>query len=615
MSKKSAIFSATKSQINIIYFACLVITLYFNTRFTDSFNAAKLLVLILFSAWISGYLLHSGERKNINSAKIKKIKLVYVLVFAYLFFLLLSTVFAYNTSVAFFGESFRRNGFITYAALSVFFLATVKFTTFQNIKDGFKFINITSVVVVLYAYIQIFGKDPVSWSSTNQVISTLGNTNFAGALMAIFALVIFGQIFFYNYKGFIKGSLIIFLSLILYAIIKTNARQALILVVFGIGLFLILSIRRSYRLIRIILSFVYGSVLIIALLGAFNFGPLRSIIYKDSISVRGFYWRAGIKMFENFPFFGVGLDNYNYYFKELREVNYPLRYGWNLTSSNAHNLVIQNFATGGFFVGSTYIALQIFILINALQLIRNATPLHKIPSITLVVAWLAYQLQSLVSIDNIGLAIWGNVLGGSIVGLRLNAHDQNESRSNFSRPKSEVSRILKSSAIFGISLILVIPLYQIDRNTWLAKSLVAPGNSQAESQFNEISRKVLNSKFVVPDYKNIVIGAMVDMNDLKGAKLELENLLKSDPRNLDALTQLAFINEKTSNFPAAIQSRLKIANLDPWNAQNYLGLAQLYRQIGNIEQMRFYANKILSFASKDPIAEVTKKEFLNGQAK
>ena len=92
-------------------------------------------------------------------------------------------------------------------------------------------------------------------------------------------------------------------------------------------------------------------------------GPLAQYLYKDSVSVRGFYWRAGMKMFWENPLFGVGLDRYGAYFKEFREVNYPLRYGYEITSSNAHNTLIQIFATGGVMVGISYLCVLILILV------------------------------------------------------------------------------------------------------------------------------------------------------------------------------------------------------------------------------------------------------------
>ena len=66
-------------------------------------------------------------------------------------------------------------------------------------------------------------------------------------------------------------------------------------------------------------------------------------------------------MFLSSPLTGIGIDRYGAYFKEFRETQYSLNYGFDLTSSNAHNVPIQLFATGGIFVGGFYILILLFI--------------------------------------------------------------------------------------------------------------------------------------------------------------------------------------------------------------------------------------------------------------
>ena len=102
-----------------------------------------------------------------------------------------------------------------------------------------------------------------------------------------------------------------------------------------------------------------------------QFGPLQQYLYKASVSVRGYYWRAGLEMLSSHPFFGIGIDRYGSYFKQYREVDYPLNVGFQLTSSNAHNTFIQFFATGGIFLGITYLALNLFVLYRAIIGIKN----------------------------------------------------------------------------------------------------------------------------------------------------------------------------------------------------------------------------------------------------
>ncbi|MBJ7507078.1 MAG: hypothetical protein JHC72_06750 [Candidatus Nanopelagicus sp.] len=85
--------------------------------------------------------------------------------------------------------------------------------------------------------------------------------------------------------------------------------------------------------------------------------------------------------------------------------------------------------------------------------------------------------------------------------------------------------------------------------------------------------------------------------------------INKDPRNLDTLALLVDTYEKAGDFKLAIFYRSQIAKYDPWNAQNYLGLAQLYKVTNDPQNMSLMVNKILSFAASDPIAEVAKQEF------
>ena len=168
------------------------------------------------------------------------------------------------------------------------------------------------------------------------------------------------------------------------------------------------------------------------MLGILQIGPLAEIIYKGSISVRGYYWRAGIKMFLNNPVFGVGFDRYGSNFKEYRDITYPLNYGFNLTSSNAHNTFIQFFATGGIFLGLAYLILNGYILKRAIFALKNFSGSNRLIVAGIFSAWVAFHAQSLVSIDNLGISIWGWVLGGSIIGLSVSASTPvGEERKNF----------------------------------------------------------------------------------------------------------------------------------------------------------------------------------------
>jgi tetratricopeptide (TPR) repeat protein len=88
------------------------------------------------------------------------------------------------------------------------------------------------------------------------------------------------------------------------------------------------------------------------------------------------------------------------------------------------------------------------------------------------------------------------------------------------------------------------------------------------------------------------------------ASLEVKKLLQGDPRNLDYLAVIAFLEASDNNISEAIIARTKIAKYDPWNAQNYLELCKLYKLFGDLTKAVEMKDKILSFADNTDIAKI-----------
>jgi hypothetical protein len=109
------------------------------------------------------------------------------------------------------------------------------------------------------------------------------------------------------------------------------------------------------------------------------------------------------------------MDGYGDWYRRTRPPialkNMP---GINTVSNASHNVVIDFFAFGGFPLLITYLvllALGIGSIIRVLRRDRSYNPIF----VALSATWACYQAQSLVSINQIGLAIWGWVLTGLII--------------------------------------------------------------------------------------------------------------------------------------------------------------------------------------------------------
>lgn len=279
----------------------------------------------------------------------------------------------------------------------------------------------TNFILSSYGFIQTLGKDFISWDNPyNNMIGTLGNPNFASALLSILGFISFTSIFLKEFSPVLKTLAVVSGFLSLSAIIKSDSRQGLIAMTVSLLVFITFFIYLYSKIASRIFALFSFMVLVIGIMGMLQKGPLETLLYKNSVSVRGYYWRAGLEMFMNHPLTGIGLDSYNWYFKQYREVEYALTYGFNITSSNAHNTIIQLFATGGIFVGLGYLAIIALVVFCGILNIRRLLKDQKVIAIILFSAWVGFQAQSFVSIDNIGISVWGWVLGGLIVGVAQN---------------------------------------------------------------------------------------------------------------------------------------------------------------------------------------------------
>jgi tetratricopeptide (TPR) repeat protein len=203
------------------------------------------------------------------------------------------------------------------------------------------------------------------------------------------------------------------------------------------------------------------------------------------------------------------------------------------------------------------------------------------------------------------------VLGGSLIGLSVSAQEPisnpvllNRARQNSVSPK----RALLSGSSSLLTLVLVALLY---RSEVVAYQSMAPydlQNEQSRKNYRDINLKVIENKLSDPQYKLRSSINLIQAGFGTEGLDSMKNLLLADPRNLDTLNSLASLYEQQNEFASAVKIREKIIVLDPWNGANYLATGKDYKQLGDLDKSRQMLDKILSFASNNPIAEQAKIE-------
>jgi hypothetical protein len=438
------------------------------------------------------------------------------------------------------------------------------------------------------------------------MISTLGNPNFASATLAILFLIGLFSLLLRDISVFFRVLIVLLLILALFAIIRSNSRQGLLVIFFSCVFYIsVYSIIRSRKL-GLLVNGLSVIAALLATLGMLQKGPLASILYKDSVSIRGYYWRAGIEMFKDSPITGVGLDRYGIAFKQFREVGYPLKAGYEISSSNAHNTFIQLFATAGVFVGVFYLLLLGYILLSGIKLLRRCEKDQKNIVLGLLAAWVGFQAQSLISIDNIGVSVWGWLLGGSLLGLSFRNNSE-MIQMNDSKNKSLVQINLFQPTVSALILLPIIlfssGLYKAERDMYVLKGISDPAYPENKPAVQKFGNQVLSNSIADPFYKYRLAFFIYDMGYQEEAYSQVSKSLAADPTNLEFLKGMIFLEESKNNIENVISLRKRITALDPWNADNYLQLLKLYKASGDLVNAVVMKNKILSFATGTDIAK------------
>ncbi len=385
----------------------------------DPINPIKMLVVTAVAFIGLGVLL-----ANRKSLLLKRFQVPLILIFSFVVWLIVVFFFSGAEKLQqLFGISGRNTGLITYLALSILFVVSLAASNTAFLNKFLGTVLVVGVASVGYGFVQAVGADPITWINPySPVFGFMGNPNFQASLLGILGGIVFTQLLSGSVKIKIKSAFLAYLLLTLYVINETNSLQGFLVLLIcsavSIGVF---AYHRSRALGYVYLG-IAGFGFITALVGILNRGPLASLLYKDSVTARGDYWRAGWKMTLENPIFGVGLDNYGDWYRRSRTLESIVNRKGEETSNAAHNVFLDFSAGGGFLLALIYIALMALVFVSAVKVIRRSQSLDA-SFVGLFSGWVGFQAQSIISINQIGLALWGWVLAGLIIGYEINTRN------------------------------------------------------------------------------------------------------------------------------------------------------------------------------------------------
>ena len=614
------IITPHRQAINWLLVGGSLVTLFIWASLEDPFNAPKSWILYCVGFWLLGWVGFNARSRWRDKLDRQILVLSGALALSFVAAFIATDVKLQGL----FGDYARRTGLLSYLSFILFFVAASLTFSLSTIDLFDRVTLIVGFIVGFYGFMQHFNLDFIHWNNPyNSVLSTLGNPDFAAAVMAIFMVLAVGLVVNGSKSTFVRAWAALNIAILLVTIVFSQVRQGLLAGAAGIAVVLFIWLHQRKKIAALALAGMGVIVGALGLVAMLNMGPLKGFFYKASVTYRGDYWRAGVRMFKSHPLFGVGLDRYGAYFRQYRDATQALRRGPGLVSNAAHDVPIQLAATGGIFVLIAFLALTLFIAWRGITSLRSATGINQIVIATFFGAWITYEAQSLISIDNVGIAIWGWILGGIVVALSrptkveevlapVNAKPLRSKKQSIKQStkisSGSAAQPLVSGLLFTLAFAICIPMFLSDAALKTSRGYAAPTSANL-SAYLQIVRKPLGYGFQDTHAKESVAILLAQANQLPEAKTNLLAVLARDPRGFDALNTLALIEEANKNFGEAASYRQKMSALDPWNYQNLLQLGEDLKQTGDKAGAKAIIGRIDAFAAQTSEALTAHKDF------
>ena len=470
-----------------------------------------------------------------------------------------------NFNQEFFGTNGRSTGFVAYVALVGLLLAAVLITTQQTLPRFIWFLMGSGFLSVIYGLVQAMGKDPIKWvNSYGQVVGFVGNPDFESAFVALSAVMAIAMLFNRQNRNVVTVAIIGYLLLAFYVIKETKAQQGFLMFLGGASITGLTYVYTSkFKKFSIPITSVGIMASVVVVLGSLNFGPLASTLHKDSVIYRGDYWRAGWKMTLGHPFFGVGLDSYGDWYRRSRTLEATLRRGPDVTSNAAHNVLLDFSSSGGFPLLIIYLILVFLVARAAVRVIKRSSGFN--PEFTgLFAVWAAYQAQSIISLNQLALAVWGWIISGIIIGYEINSRTSVEERVT---RRTKKNRIIRSTFTKSVQPSTTLALFVGLLVGLLVGLPPFVASSKTKSAFESGDIKVITSaiKFFPQDsVRTNQIAIIFQQNKLDSKALAVSvQAAKMYPDSYIAWKTLSSMSNASS--AQLFEAKIQMKRLDPLN--------------------------------------------------
>jgi O-antigen ligase len=566
-------------------------TLFFWSPALDVFNLPKTAVLLIGSAGVIGgafYLFkYNGLNRRVGLA-------IYGL--AILFYLIQIFFGPAGLERTLWGAYSRANGAVSYLSIIILTITVLVSARLANINRVFQILLLALILNTIYGYLQLSGNDFVNWVNPyNPIIGTLGNPNFSSSILGLTSLATLIYATFASKSNYLRFSLAALAVSGVVLAYLTESIQGPISFAVGLTVAIIGALWIAKRK---------------AIISMYGYGPLGTALNQYTLRLRFRYWQAAIEMMQNHPWLGVGVDSYGEYFRRSKPLALILSNGPELMTNNAHSTPFQLGATLGIPFFLLYVGLQIYVIIRFIKAFKTPTASAK-PLLGLFAIWVAFQLQSLISLDQLGLSIWGWVLGAAIIGLSFEGQSAEEQPQVKGPKKTERGKanakevapaFLKPGIAIGAILGFLIALTPIRADLAMKAAMESPWSQEDEaSKQTRLANLTVAIKSLEhdPTYVSQAITEVYKMGKIDEGLALAKVGAALHPESFDSQFMVVDMLEQNQLWKDAIPYRKLTTELDPMNWNVWMAYARDLENTGDKAGAKIALNKVLEFTN-DP---------------
>lgn len=490
------------------------------------------------------------------------------------------TLLAEDPGTSLIGRYTRHAGLAEYSAYAVLLVGAVALYQHRRLNSLTATLLASLALVLGYGTVQLFGADPITWSSglDEPLFSFLGNTNYASAVVGILVpLAVAVAVQRENALHWRAASAVLALWAMAYVVLL-RALQGPIIAVLGTALVLTAATGVAGPVRRLRSVGVLGRAAAVLVAAAVTV-PLVLLVVEDlpkSLHQRTQLWAAAWGMFLDRPLLGTGLDGYGDHFLAYRPVEHAQERGLAVADA-AHQVPLSMLAHGGLLLGLAWAAFVVTVGVVLVRGLRRTTGDRRVLLAGYGGGWLGYQVQSLVSLDVPPVALLHFITAAGVLLLAGPVRVA----------ELRTGRLPRPAALVAASLVLLLAVAAVgqvlrplraDANAALAIRAAQGGDLEQALASGE---RALRFNPVEPSYQRAQAKRIVRTAPERGL-VELQRSASMEPGSVAYAQDVVDLAERLDDVETARAWREEVLRRDPNNVRLLLATAAQRAATGDL---------------------------------